>query len=193
MMVESEAKELSEEEMLGAVMFAHKSRAAGLEAIIKLAEQAAKEPWELAPATDKTAIKAKLKDLIGKDIEAAYKLTNKSERSTALAAARLKAAEAFAEADPQEQLVAAKLVKSLEADIVRGAILKDGRRIDGRDTKTVRPIESDRRLPAAHSRVGFVHPRRDAGDLHDHAWHQGIRADDRRAGGPLLPALHAAL
>jgi polyribonucleotide nucleotidyltransferase len=142
MMVESEAKELSEEEMLGAVMFAHKSVQPVLEAIIKLAEQAAKEPWELASSADKTAIKAKLKDLIGSDIEAAYKLTNKSERSTALTAARLRAADAFIERDPQEQLVAGKLVKSLEADVVRGAILKDGRRIDGRDTKTVRPIEA---------------------------------------------------
>jgi len=142
MMVESEAKELSEEEMLGAVMFAHRESQKVIEAIIKLAEQAAKEPWELAPAADKKAIKAKLKDLIGSDVEAAYKLTNKSERSAALTAARLRAADAFIESDPQEQLVAGKLVKSLEADVVRGAILKEGRRIDGRDTKTVRPIEA---------------------------------------------------
>jgi polyribonucleotide nucleotidyltransferase len=142
MMVESEAKELSEEEMLGAVMFAHKSMQPVIEAIIKLAEQAAKEPWELAPSGDKAGIKKKLKDLIGKDIEAAYKLTSKSERSAALNEARAKAAEAFAEAEPQEQLVASKLVKSLEADVVRTAILKDGRRIDGRDTRTVRPIEA---------------------------------------------------
>jgi len=142
MMVESEAKELSEEEMLGAVMFAHKSMQPVIEAIIKLAEQAAKEPWELAQSADKASIKKQLKDLIGKDVEAAYKLTSKQDRQTALAEARTKAAEAFAEADPQEQLVAAKLVKSIEADVVRGAILKDGRRIDGRDTKTVRPIEA---------------------------------------------------
>ncbi|HWC56933.1 MAG TPA: polyribonucleotide nucleotidyltransferase, partial [Sphingomicrobium sp.] len=142
MMVESEAKELSEEEMLGAVMFAHKSMQPVIEAIIKLAEQAAKEPWELAQSADKASIKKQLKDLIGKDVEAAYKLTNKQERQTALGEARTKAAEAFAEADPQQQLVASKLVKSIEADVVRGAILKDGRRIDGRDTKTVRPIEA---------------------------------------------------
>jgi polyribonucleotide nucleotidyltransferase len=142
MMVESEAKELSEEEMLGAVMFAHKSMQPVIETIIKLAEQAAKEPWELAQSGDKAAIKKQLKDLIGKDIEAAYKLTNKQERQTALNEARTKAAEAFAEAEPQDQLVASKLVKSLEADVVRTAILKDGRRIDGRDTKTVRPIEA---------------------------------------------------
>ncbi|HET7714698.1 MAG TPA: polyribonucleotide nucleotidyltransferase [Bauldia sp.] len=142
MMVESEAKELSEEEMLGSVMFAHKAMQPVIEAIIKLAEQAAKEPWELAASADKESIKKQLKELIGGDIEAAYTLTNKQERSNALNSAREKAAQAFAEAEPQEQLIAAKLVKSLEADIVRGAILKEGRRIDGRDTRTVRPIEA---------------------------------------------------
>jgi polyribonucleotide nucleotidyltransferase len=141
MMVESEAKELSEEQMLGGVMFAHEQMQSVIAAIIKLAEQAAKEPWELPAAADKAAIKKQLKDLVGADIDAAYKLTNKQERSAALNEVRAKAAEAFAEAEPQDQLVAAKLVKSLEADIVRGAILNEGRRIDGRDTKTVRPIE----------------------------------------------------
>jgi polyribonucleotide nucleotidyltransferase len=143
--------------MLGAVMFAHRESQKVIEAIIKLAEQAAKEPWELAPSTDKAAIKAKLKTLIGKDVDAAYQLTNKQERSTALNDARVKAAEAFADSDPQEQLVAAKLVKSIEADIVRGAILKEGRRIDGRDTKTVRPIEiSVGFLPRTHGSALFT-------------------------------------
>src|SRR6476620_8596949 len=142
MMVESEAKELSEDVMLGAVMFGHAASKKICNAIIDLAEKAAKDPWELAQSDDKAAIKAKLKGLIGKDVEAAYKLTNKSERSAALSAAREKAKEGFADAEPQEQLVAMKAVKGLEADIVRTAILKEGRRIDGRDTKTVRPIES---------------------------------------------------
>src|SRR5690348_5968964 len=157
MMVESEAKELSEEEMLGAVMFAHKSMQPVIETIIKLAEQAAKEPWELASQGDKAAIKKQLKDLIGADIEAAYRLTSKSDRSAALNSAREKAAAAFAEADPQDQLVAMKLVKSLEADVVRGAILKEGRRIDGRDTKTVRPIEITAGfLPRTHGSALFT-------------------------------------
>lgn len=142
MMVESEAKELSEEVMLGAVMFAHKASQKVCQAIISLAEKAAKDPWELATSDAKTAAKAKLKTLVGKDIEAAYKLTDKSERSAKLNEIREKAKEAFVEADPQEQMAASKAVKSLEADIVRGAILKEGRRIDGRDTKTVRPIEA---------------------------------------------------
>jgi len=143
MMVESEAQELSEEEMLGAVMFGFEASKKVCNAIIQLAEKAAKEPWELDTGADlKKSIKAKLKDLIGKDIEKAYKLTDKQERSTALNAAREKAKEAFADADPQEQLVAQKAVKGLEADIVRGAILKEGRRIDGRSTTQVRPIEA---------------------------------------------------
>ncbi len=157
MMVESEAKELSEEVMLGAVMLAHKASQDVCKAIISLAEKAAKDPWELATSDAKTAAKEKLKKLIGKDIEAAYKLTNKQERSTALNAARVKAAEAFVDAEPQEQMAASKAVKSLEADIVRGAILKDGRRIDGRDTKTVRPIEiSVGFLPRTHGSALFT-------------------------------------
>jgi polyribonucleotide nucleotidyltransferase len=141
LMVESEAKELSEEVMLGAVMFAHESGKKVIDAIIRLAEQAAKEPWELDEGADTSAIKKQLEDLIGEDIAAAYRTTSKSDRSNQLNVARDKAKLAFAEADPQEALVAQKLVKKLEAEIVRTAILKDGRRIDGRDTRTVRPID----------------------------------------------------
>ncbi|QAY76797.1 polyribonucleotide nucleotidyltransferase [Sphingosinicella sp. BN140058] len=142
MMVESEAKELSEEVMLGAVMFAHDASRKVVDAIISLAEQAAKDPWELETGADPSALKKQLRDIVGDDIAAAYRTTSKSERSNLLNAARDKAKAAFAEAEPQQQLVAQKLVKKLEAEIVRGAILKDGRRIDGRDTKTVRPIEA---------------------------------------------------
>ena len=141
MMVESEAKELSEEIMLGAVMFAHDACKQVVNLIIDLAEKAAKEPWAVA-VTDNSAIKDKLKKLIGKDIAAAYKLTDKSERSNALNAARAKAKDAFAGEDGQNQMAAGKVVKKLEAEIVRGAILKDGQRIDGRKTNQVRPIES---------------------------------------------------
>src|SRR5688572_4860559 len=91
MMVESEAKELSEEQMLGAVMFGHAASQKICNAIIDLAEKAAKDPWELSASDDKAAVKDKLKKLIGKDVEAAYKLTNKSERSSALNDARAKA------------------------------------------------------------------------------------------------------
>ena len=142
MMVESEAKELSEDVMLGAVMFAHRASQKVCNAIIDLAEKAAKDPWDLATSDAKTAAKAKLKTVVGKDIEAAYRLTDKSERQAALTVVRDKAKAAFADADAQEQMSASKAVKSLEADIVRTAILKEGRRIDGRNTTTVRPIEA---------------------------------------------------
>ncbi|WP_033927278.1 polyribonucleotide nucleotidyltransferase [Sphingomonas sp. 35-24ZXX] len=142
MMVESEAKELSEEVMLGAVEFAHDACRKIVGAIIKLAEQAAKDPWEMAAQADLSAAKQKLRDLIGADIAAAYKLTDKSARSDALNAARAKAKEAFSDATPQDQMAASKLMKKLEAEIVRGAILKDGSRIDGRTTTQIRPIEA---------------------------------------------------
>jgi polyribonucleotide nucleotidyltransferase len=157
MMVESEAKELSEEVMLGAVLFAHNACKDVIKAIIKLAEQAAKEPWAMAEQADLSAAKDKLKKLIGKDIEAAYKKTDKSERSNALNEARAKAKEAFSDATPQDQMAANKLVKKLEAEIVRGAILKTGKRIDGRTTTQIRPIVSETHfLPRAHGSALFT-------------------------------------
>lgn len=157
MMVESEAKELSEEVMLGAVQFAHKACRGAINAIIDLAEQAAKDPWEMAPQADLSAAKDKLKKLIGKDIAAAYKVTDKSKRSALLNEARAKAKEAFADATPQNQMAAGKLMKKLEAEIVRGAILKDGTRIDGRTTTQIRPIEAMVHfLPRAHGSALFT-------------------------------------
>ncbi|MBY6128020.1 polyribonucleotide nucleotidyltransferase [Qipengyuania aquimaris] len=157
MMVESEAKELTEEEMLGAVMFAHEESRKVIGAIIDLAEQAAKDPWEIDTSDDTSAIKEKLRGLIGDDIAAAYKLTDKSARSDALNAARAKAKEAFAEEEAQTQLVANKAVKKLEAEIVRGAILKDGTRIDGRKLDQVRPIEAMvGLLPRTHGSALFT-------------------------------------
>ena len=157
MMVESEAKELSEEVMLGAVQFAHKACKDVIKQIVKLAEQAAKEPWAMAEQADLSAAKDKLKKLIGKDIAAAYKITDKSARSNALNEARAKAKLAFADATPQDQMAANKLMKKLEAEIVRGAILKDGTRIDGRTTTQIRPIVAETHfLPRAHGSALFT-------------------------------------
>ncbi|RDC59447.1 Polyribonucleotide nucleotidyltransferase [Alteripontixanthobacter maritimus] len=157
MMVESEAKELTEEEMLGAIMFAHDECRNVIGAIIDLAEQAAKEPWDIDTSDDTSAIKEKLRGIVGDDIAAAYKLTDKSQRSDALNAARAKAKEAYAEEDGQTQMTANKAVKKLEAEIVRGAILKDGQRIDGRKTNEVRPIEAMvGLLPRTHGSALFT-------------------------------------
>ena len=142
MMVESEAKELSEEVMLGGVLFAHEEIKKVVGGIIDLAEQAAKDPWEIDLSDNTGDMKKDLKKLIGKDIEKAYKITDKSKRSDALNEARAKAKEHYADQDGQTQMTAGKVMKKLEAEIVRGAILKDGQRIDGRKTNEVRQIES---------------------------------------------------
>jgi polyribonucleotide nucleotidyltransferase len=142
MMVESEAKELSEEIMLGAVLFAHDEIKKVVNLIIDLAEKAAKEPWAIDTSDNTADLKKTLKDLVGKDIAAAYKLTDKSERSNALNTLRATAKAAFADQGGQTQMAAGKVVKKLEAEIVRGAILKDGKRIDGRKTTEVRKIEA---------------------------------------------------
>ncbi|MGB3754395.1 MAG: polyribonucleotide nucleotidyltransferase [Parerythrobacter sp.] len=160
MMVESEAKELSEEEMLGAVMFAHDESRKVIGAIIDLAEQAAKDPWELDPVEDQSAALKELDGVIGGDLAAAYKTTDKSARQDAVNAARAKAREHYADlekADPAEYMGRLKLVKKLESDIVRKAILKDGQRIDGRKTDEVRPIEAMvGLLPRTHGSALFT-------------------------------------
>ncbi len=160
MMVESEAKELTEEEMLGAVMFAHEESRKVIGAIIDLAEQAAKDPWELQPVEDKSATIEELRGIIGDDLAKAYKITNKAERQDAVNAAREKARnhyESLDHEDPAEYLGKLKLVKKLESDIVRKAILKDGQRIDGRKTTDVRPIEAMvGLLPRTHGSALFT-------------------------------------
>ncbi|MDX2289105.1 MAG: polyribonucleotide nucleotidyltransferase, partial [Hyphomicrobiaceae bacterium] len=159
MMVESEAKELTEEEMLGAVMFAHDECRKVVDAIVELAEKAAKEPWQVATSDGNDEMKSAIKAMIGSDIAAAYKLTDKSARSDALNAARDKvkahyASDAF---DGQQRMTAIKLTKKLEAEIVRGAIIKDGTRIDGRKLDQVRPIEAMVGvLPRAHGSSLFT-------------------------------------
>ncbi|MCV0386119.1 MAG: polyribonucleotide nucleotidyltransferase [Nitrobacter sp.] len=160
MMVESEAKELTEEEMLGAVMFAHEESRKVIGAIIDLAEQAAKDPWDLKPVEDKSATLEELRGIIGADLEAAYKITDKGQRQDAVNAARAKAREHYESLDhddPAEYLGKLKLVKKLESDIVRGAILKDGTRIDGRKVDQVRPIEAMvGLLPRTHGSALFT-------------------------------------
>ncbi|TNE44904.1 MAG: polyribonucleotide nucleotidyltransferase [Sphingomonadales bacterium] len=144
MMVESEAKELTEDEMLGAVMFAHAESRKVIDAIIALAEKAAKEPWEIDLSDNTAEMKAYIKSMVGDDIAAAYKLTDKQARSNALNSARdrVKAHYEGQGVDGQTLMTAIKITKKLEAEIVRTAILKDGQRIDGRTTTQVRPIES---------------------------------------------------
>jgi polyribonucleotide nucleotidyltransferase len=144
-MVESEAQELDEDKMLGAVMFGHREFQPVIDMIIELAEACAKDPWEIpGPAAGRDAMEAKVRGLAEQKLRNAYALTVKQERTEALANAKEAMLEALAEegeeADPE---LAAKLFKELEKDIVRSSIIETGQRIDGRDTRTVRPIEAE--------------------------------------------------
>jgi polyribonucleotide nucleotidyltransferase len=155
LMVESEAKELSEEVMLGAVNFGHLSIKPVIDAIIDLAESCAREPRALPeePA-EKPEIQAVLAGFTDQ-FEAAYKIADKTERQAALAEVRSAAKEKLG--DEHDAVLVGGLVKSLEADVVRGAILKTGTRIDGRDTKTVRQIVAEAGfLPRAHGSALFT-------------------------------------
>ncbi len=195
LMVESEAKELSEDIMLGAVMFGHRHFQPVIEAIIKLAEKAAKEPRELT-LPDNAALEKEILGLAEKDLRAAYSIPVKQERYKAVGAVKAKVMAHFfpegAEPAYDKQRVAG-VFKELEAKIVRWNILDTGKRIDGRDLKTVRPISGRSRRAAAHPRLGAVHPRRDAGAGRHHARHRRGRAVDRRAAGHLQGSVPAAL
>src|SRR6476620_7560608 len=159
MMVESEAKELSEEIMLGAVMFGHRHFQPVIEAIIKLAEKAAKEPRDLV-APDYKALEKEILGLAEKDLRAAYSIVRKQDRQDAVAAVKEKVmAHFFPEgAEPEyDKLAVAGVFKELEAKIVRWNILDTGKRIDGRDVKTVRNIVSEVGvLPRAHGSALFT-------------------------------------
>lgn len=157
LMVESEAKELPENIMLDGVMFGHKNFQPVIDLIIGLAEMAAKEPRELPPPSyDKKALQAKLKQIIGADIAAAYNEIAKQSRYLKLDAAKAKAKAAI----PAEEFAAHYVdegIEQLKYDHVRGMILDNGRRIDGRDTKTVRPIVCEVGvLPRAHGSALFT-------------------------------------
>jgi len=160
LMVESEAKELSEEIMLGAVMFGHKHFQPVINAIIRLAEKAARDPRDFT-LPDNAAIEKEMLGLIEQDLRAAYAIPGKQERHAALEAAKAKAMVHFfpegAEKPVAEKLRVAGVFKELEAKVVRWSILDTGRRIDGRDVKTVRPIVSEVGiLPRAHGSALFT-------------------------------------
>ena len=155
MMVESEAYELSEEEMLGAVTFAHEQIQPVIDLIISLAEDAAKEPFDFQ-APDYSDLYAAVKAAGEDSIRAAYAITDKQERTNAVAAAK----EAIKAALTEEQLEDANLgsaLKKLEASVLRGDVVKTGKRIDGRALDTVRPIVSETGfLPRTHGSALFT-------------------------------------
>ncbi|HEY7229265.1 MAG TPA: polyribonucleotide nucleotidyltransferase, partial [Pseudolabrys sp.] len=160
LMVESEAKELGEDIMLGAVMFGHRHFQPVIEAIIKLAEKAAKEPRELI-VQDNKELEQEILALAEKDLRDAYSISKKQDRYAAVGAVKEKVlAHFFPEGvtEPKyDKLRVAGVLKELEAKIVRWNILDTGKRIDGRDVKTVRQIVAEVGvLPRAHGSALFT-------------------------------------
>jgi len=160
LMVESEAKELSEDIMLAAVMFGHRHFQPVIEAIIQLAEKAAKEPRDFK-LPDVSALEREMRTLIEQDVRAGYAIADKQDRHAALDAAKAKAMAHFfpegADKPAYEPGQVSAVFKKLEAKIVRWNILDSGQRIDGRDVKTVRPIVSEAGvLPRAHGSALFT-------------------------------------
>jgi polyribonucleotide nucleotidyltransferase len=160
MMVESEIQELTEEQVLGGVMFAHRGFQPVIQAIIELAEHAAKEPWDFV-AEDQSPLIAKITDLVGEDLKAAYKLTAKQARHAALSTAKAKAIAALVKSDANPHGVEApkfgSAFKECEATVLRRDVLLTKKRIDGRALDVVRPIVSEVGiLPRAHGSALFT-------------------------------------
>jgi polyribonucleotide nucleotidyltransferase len=155
MMVESEAYELTEEEMLGAVVFGHEQMQPVIDLIIDFAETSAKEPYDFSPP-DMSALYAKVKKAGESLMRAAFSLRDKQERTTAIEAA-VAAIKAKMTDEDQADPNLYPAIKQLEAAVLRGDVVKNGIRIDGRDTKTVRPIISETGvLPRAHGSALFT-------------------------------------
>lgn len=159
MMVESEAKELSEEVMLGAVNFGHEQMQPVIKMINEMAAEAAKEAWDWTAPEPDTALIAKVEKLVGDDVSAAFQIKAKGERSAKLSEIKNRlVAELVTEETSTEE---ANKVKdeffNLESKVVRSQILNGEPRIDGRDTRTVRPISIRTGvLPRAHGSVLFT-------------------------------------
>ena len=158
LMVESEANELSEEIMLGAVVFGHKAYQEVVNGIIELAGACAKEPWELpSPPEALSGVEDSVRKIAESELRLAYKETEKVARQEKIANAKIQAKEGLVENEEIEESWIENALKKLEKDIVRRDILDTGVRIDGRDTSTVRPINCEVGiLPRAHGSALFT-------------------------------------
>ncbi|MEC7488961.1 MAG: polyribonucleotide nucleotidyltransferase [Pseudomonadota bacterium] len=157
-MVESEANELSEDVMLGAVMFAHREFQPVIDMIVGLAEECAKDPWDLpALPEDEEELRTRVRKTAEAGLRDAYTEIVKQARVEKIGAAKEAAIEAMGDEDQSVLERAKAMLKAVEKDIVRNAILDTKQRIDGRDLETVRPIEAEVGvLPRAHGSALFT-------------------------------------
>ena len=158
LMVESEAKELSEEVMLGSVVFGHEQLQAAIQAINELVEVAGKPEWDWAPAPANETLIARMRELAFEELNQAYNITSKQQRTASISEIRSKVFEALSEGEDAPSANDVKdLFFGLEAEIVRSRILSGEPRIDGRDTRTVRPIDIRTGvLPRTHGSALFT-------------------------------------
>lgn len=161
LMVESEAAELSEEVMLGAVMYGHEQFQVAIDAINEFKAEAGKDAWDWTPATENTELKDKVYASVRSDVEAAYSIAEKMDRYSAIDAAKQKVMAELAASEEKPEGEDAgdieKLFGKLQKDIVRGRIINGEPRIDGRDTRTIRPINCQVGvLPKVHGSALFT-------------------------------------
>ena len=159
LMVESEAKELTEDEMLGAVLFAHQEMQVIISAIKELAAEAGKPAWDWQPDTTDDSLLAQVSDAVKADLGEAYRISDKMERQNAVAALRDKVVEQLAggEAPANDPGEVAELFSKVEKELVRQRVLNGEPRIDGRDLRTVRPISVEvGMLPKTHGSALFT-------------------------------------
>ena len=159
LMVESEASELPEDVMLGAVVFGHDAQQAAINAIIELADEAGKDPWEWVAPTPPQALIDKINEMAANDINEAFRIKSKGTRSEKLSDIKNRVVAALctdAEGAPDKNTVTS-LLFNIEAKVVRSQILNGEPRIDGRDTRTVRPISIRQSvLPRTHGSALFT-------------------------------------
>jgi len=159
LMVESEANELPEDVMLGAVVFGHDQMQAAIKAINELADEAGKDDWDWEPAATDAVLVEKIRALVESDLNDAYRMKSKSLRSGKLDEIKKKVWDTcvLVEDNPADANVARGILKEMESKIVRGQILNGEPRIDGRNTRTVRPISiRPTLLPRVHGSVLFT-------------------------------------
>ncbi|HRD78837.1 MAG TPA: polyribonucleotide nucleotidyltransferase, partial [Hyphomicrobiaceae bacterium] len=158
MMVESEAKELTEQQMLDAVMFGHRGFQPVLDAIIKLAERSAKDAWNFQ-APQKEKYLGKVRELVGDDLRQAFATPEKQKRNDMVEKAKEKVVASLlaADASADDKVLVGDVFKAVEMEVVRGNIIRTGRRIDGRDLVSVRPITTEVHvLPRTHGSALFT-------------------------------------
>ena len=159
LMVESEAQELTEEQMLGAVVFGHDASQAAISAIESLAATVGVERWQWEAEAQDQELQEKVAALVAADVQSAYQIADKTARQHAIAAVRDKAASELVSDDAEASLAdrVKGAIKSIEKATVRGRILSNEPRIDGRDVETVRPISIETSvLPRTHGSALFT-------------------------------------